>query len=176
MKNVTFKISYSVDADKKSGFSINVYCGDADELPIPIYMAILKAMLQVDDILNGPPQEDEVKPIKVKGPIEPSALPPPPAENSSQKQKRMRKLYTEEEKAEIAQLYRDGVSVADIAERFGRQPSAIYKLAHYLGIDRGETPETPAAPVEPAGKESVLKKPWYLQSQKPNNSKKIVHE
>ena len=65
----------------------------------------------------------------------------------------MRKAYTEEEKNEIAQLYQDGLQVNEIARRFG------------------EKKEKPAPQ-----KESVLKKPWYLSSQKPNNSKKTVHE
>lgn len=78
MNNVTFKISYSVDSAKKSGFSVNVYCGNSEDLPIPIYMAILKAMLQVDDILNGPPHEDEAKLVNIKGPVEAPAPTPPP--------------------------------------------------------------------------------------------------
>lgn len=58
---VTFKINYYQDDEKKSGICLGeILCGDVegDGLPIPVYMAVLKAMLQVEDILNG--EEPEV--------------------------------------------------------------------------------------------------------------------
>jgi transposase-like protein len=89
----------------------------------------------------------------------------------------MRKAYTEEEKNEIAQLYQDGLQVNEIARRFGRKPESIYKLVSSMGVKRGDdvlNPETPAAESEQPKekKESVLKKPWYLQSQRTIPSKK----
>lgn len=59
---VTFKVNYYQDDEKKSGICLGeILCGDVegDGLPIPVYMAILKAMLQVEDILNGEHQLTE---------------------------------------------------------------------------------------------------------------------
>lgn len=78
---VTFKISWDNDPEKKSGLVVHqISCGDAEDIPVPLYMAILKAMLQVDEILNGkgPAEEVKAEPVRVKGPVEPSDLPPPP--------------------------------------------------------------------------------------------------
>ena len=58
---VTFKVSWDNDPEKKSGLVVHqISCGDAEDIPVPLYMAILKAMLQVEEILNGkaePPVE-----------------------------------------------------------------------------------------------------------------------
>ena len=57
---VTFKINYYQDDEKKSGICLGeILCGDVegDGLPIPVYMAVLKAMLQVEDLLN---EEDQL--------------------------------------------------------------------------------------------------------------------
>ena len=51
---ITFKIDWTHDPEKKSGISVReIFCGDAEDIAVPLYMAILKAMLQVEDILNG---------------------------------------------------------------------------------------------------------------------------
>ena len=51
---VTFKVHWDNDPEKKSGLVVHqISCGDAEDIPVPLYMAILKAMLQVEDILNG---------------------------------------------------------------------------------------------------------------------------
>lgn len=59
---VTFKINYYQDDEKKSGICLGgILCGDVegDGLPIPVHMAILKAMLRVEDLLNGVDQLTE---------------------------------------------------------------------------------------------------------------------
>lgn len=57
---ITFSFSWVYDPDKKSGLTVKgVFCGNAEEMPAPIYMAILKAMLQVEDLLNGEGQQTE---------------------------------------------------------------------------------------------------------------------
>jgi transposase-like protein len=94
----------------------------------------------------------------------------------------MRKAYTEDEKTEIAQLYRDGRPVNEIASKFGRKPDSIYKLLSSMGVKRRkyEKPEVIAgsdASEQPRAKrECTLKKPWYLQRQTPNNKDKAKHE
>ncbi len=115
---LTFKVSWDNDPEKKSGFVVNqISCGDAEDIPVPVYMAILKALMKAANILNGEtapavestaPQpnvsdiealekmgegirqmgidilngddsiEEEEEPVRVRGPVEPSALPPPP--------------------------------------------------------------------------------------------------
>ena len=56
---VTFKIVWDIDPEKISGHILRkINCGDAEDIPLPLYMAVLKAMLQVEEILNG----EEVKP------------------------------------------------------------------------------------------------------------------
>lgn len=88
------------------------------------------------------------------------------------------KRYTVEEKTEIAMMYANGVSVATIAEKFGRKPNAILVLVNKMGVKRGDNPiDQQADASKPASKPgSVLKKPWYLQSQKVNNKDKVKHE
>lgn len=88
------------------------------------------------------------------------------------------KRYTVEEKTEIAMMYANGVPVAAIAEKFGRKPNAILVLVNKMGVKRGDNPiDQQADASKPASKPgSVLKKPWYLQSQKVNNKDKVKHE
>lgn len=89
------------------------------------------------------------------------------------------KRYTVEEKTEIAMMYANGVPVATIAEKFGRKPNAIMVLVNKMGVKRGDNPTAPeqADASKPASKQgSVLRKPWYLQSQKVNNKDKVKHE
>lgn len=85
-----------------------------------------------------------------------------------------------EEKTEIAMMYAEGIPVATIAEKFGRKPNAIMVLVNKMGVKRGDfVPVFPeqADSSKPASKQgSVLKKPWYLQSQKPNNKEKVKYE
>lgn len=58
--SLTFRIDWEYDPDKKSGLTVKgVFCGNAEEIPVPLYMAILKAMLQVEDLLNGEDQLTE---------------------------------------------------------------------------------------------------------------------
>ena len=95
---------------------------------------------------------------------------------------KMRKAYTEDEKTEIAQLYRDGRPVNEIASKFGRKPDSIYKLLSSMGVKRRkyEKPEviagSDASDPPKAKRECTLKKPWYLQRQTPNNRDKAKHE
>lgn len=54
VSKVTFKIVWDIDPEKISGHVLHkIKCGDAEDIPLPLYMAVLKAMLQVEDILNG---------------------------------------------------------------------------------------------------------------------------
>lgn len=115
---VTFKINYYQDDEKKSGVCLGeILCGDVegDGLPIPVYMAVLKAMLQVEDILNGEEpkvhvphpslpitspgeslkemgatSKDVIKPF-FEG--QPSVSPPPVAENSSNNEQDEKSLH-----------------------------------------------------------------------------------
>lgn len=87
------------------------------------------------------------------------------------------KRFTVEEKTEIAMMYADGQNIKTIAEKFGRTEHSIRLLVSKMGVKRGDdvlNPETPAAESEQPKekKESVLKKPWYLQSQRTIPSKK----
>lgn len=194
---VTFKVSWDNDPEKKSGLVVHqISCGDAEDIPVPLYMAILKAMLQVEEILNGkaePPIEspdpqptaskiEELKKLREAWSQMGKDLlrdeqaenpPPPPKTVVSNKPKR----FTVEEKTEIAMMYADGQSIKTIAEKFGRTDTSIRLLVSKMGVKRGDdvlNPETPAAESEQPKekKESVLKKPWYLQSQRTIPSKK----
>lgn len=89
------------------------------------------------------------------------------------------KRYTVEEKTEIAMMYANGEPIAGIAKKFDRSPASIQKLISTMGVKRGDNPidAQQADASKPASKQgSVLKKPWYLQSQKPNNKDKVKHE
>ena len=69
---VTFKINYYQDDEKKSGICLGeILCGDVegDGLPIPVYMAILKAMLRVENLLNGEDQLTEPRVLHSNLPI-----------------------------------------------------------------------------------------------------------
>ena len=69
---VTFKVSWDNDPEKKSGLVVHqISCGDAEDIPVPLYMAILKAMLQVEEILNGkaePPIESQAPQPRIEVP------------------------------------------------------------------------------------------------------------
>ena len=195
---ITFKIAWDIDPEEKSGYCLRrIKCGDAEDIPVPLYMAILKAMLQVEEILNGkaePPIEspdpqptaskiEELKKLReawsqmgkdlLRDEQAENPTPPTPKTVVSNKPKR----FTVEEKTEIAMMYADGQSIKSIAEKFGRTDTSIRLLVSKMGVKRGDdvlNPETPAAESkQPEGKkESVLKKPWYLQSQRTIPSKK----
>lgn len=146
---------------------------EGDGLPLEIYIKVLFALSRLQKEHN----EFHEKPT-VYLPTEvvigqPSTPPTPKTVVTTNK---MRKAYTEEEKNEIAQLYQDGLQVNEIARRFGRKPESIYKLVSSMGVKRNQESKAEKKEKPATKKESVLKKPWYLQSQKPNNSKKTVHE
>ena len=68
--SVTFNFSWDYDPDKKSGLTVKgVFCGNAEEIPVPLYMAILKAMLRVEDLLNGEDQLTEPRVLHSNLPI-----------------------------------------------------------------------------------------------------------
>ena len=177
---VTFKVSWDNDPEKKSGLVVHqISCGDAEDIPVPLYMAILKAMLQVAEILNGkaePPVESPAPQPRIEVPAvskEETSTPLTPKTVV----RNMPKRFTVEEKTEIAMMYADGQSIKSIAEKFGRTDSSIRLLVSKMGVKRGDdvlNPETPAAKSEQPKekKESVLKKPWYLQSQRTIPNKK----
>lgn len=191
---VTFKINYYQDDEKKSGFCLEeILCGDVegDGLPVPVYMAILKAMLQVEDILNGVEPEMHVphpglpitspgKSLKEMGATskdvikqfiegQPSVSPPHSPKTVVTTNK-MRQAYTEEEKIEIAIMYASGMPVATIAEKFGRNANSINILVHRMGVKRGDNIEDTDTPADESDrpkvkKGSALVKPWYLKPQ-----------
>lgn len=216
---VTFKINYYQDDEKKSGICLGgILCGDVegDGLPIPVHMAILKAMLRVEDLLNGVDQltephvlhsnlpittpgesleemgalredviEDTIKmgigePVKKKTPHQerpnaasrPSSSPLTPKTVVTNDSKR--KLYTVEEKTEIAMMYASGISLQAIAEKFNRSTASIQKLISNMGVHRGDdllvpeqgdTTDSKSDRPTTESKGSVLKKPWYLKPQ-----------
>ena len=162
---ITFKIAWDIDPEEKSGYCLRrIKCGDAEDIPVPLYMAILKAMLQVEDILNG---EDQQPGVLVPHPGLPITSPgesleemgatsediikkyiedqpsvsPPHSPKTVVTTNKMRKAYTEEEKNEIAQLYQDGLHVNEIARRIGRKPESIYKLVSAMGVKRNQKRE-----------------------------------
>ena len=162
---ITFKIAWDIDPEEKSGYCLRrIKCGDAEDIPVPLYMAILKAMLQVEDILNG---EDQQPGVLVPHPGLPITSPgesleemgatsediikkyiegqpsvsPPQSPKTVVTTNKMRKAYTEEEKNEIARLYQDGLQVNEIARRFGRKPESIYKLVSSMGVKRNQKRE-----------------------------------
>lgn len=90
-----------------------------------------------------------------------------------------------EEKTEIAMMYASGISLQAIAEKFYRSSASIQKLISNMGVHRGDdllvpeqgdTTDSKSDRPTTESKGSVLKKPWYLQSQKPNNREKAKHE
>lgn len=189
---VTFKVSWDNDPEKKSGLVVHqISCGDAEDIPVPLYMAILKAMLQVEEILNGeevkpdliPALDEETKRIghKIEEALQrdlkpcdkpvrlrrvPTAEPPP--KNSSSSDKRY-KRFTVEEKTEIAMKYANGEPIASIAKEFDRTPASIQKLISTMGVKRGDDVLNPSpdddGKAKGSGKtrQSKLDKPWYLK-------------
>lgn len=81
--------------------------------------------------------------------------------------------------------YANGEPIASIAKEFDRAPTSIQKLLSNMGVHRGDdllvpeqgdTTDSKSGRPTTESKGSVLKKPWYLQSQKPNNREKAKHE
>lgn len=81
--------------------------------------------------------------------------------------------------------YANGEPIASIAKEFDRTPASIQKLISNMGVHRGDdllvqeqgdTTDSKSDRPTTESKGSVLKKPWYLQSQKPNNREKARHE
>lgn len=158
---ITFKIAWDIDPEEKSGYCLRrIKCGDAEDIPVPLYMAILKAMLQVEDILNGkevkpdliPALDEETKQIghqieeALQRDLKPGDKPvrlrrvpttEPPPKNSSSSDKRY-KRFTVEEKTEIAMKYANGEPIASIAKEFDRTPASIQKLISSMGVHRGD--------------------------------------
>ena len=141
---------------------IKIYPGSVDgfDLPLPIYIKILSALNDVQQRINAPQEVQAPPPAPEDAKQEPSVS--PPQSPKTVVSTKMRKAYTEEEKNEIAQLYRDGHSVKEIAVRFHKTPASIYKLVNTMGVKR-EAPKAPAARQPKQKKESALEKPWYLK-------------
>ena len=189
---ITFKVDWAHDQEKKSGIYVrDVFCGDAEDIPVPLYMAVLKAMLQVEEILNGeevkpnliPALDEETKQIGHKieealqrdlkpgdKPIRLRRVPTtePPPKNSSSSDKRY-KRFTVEEKTEIAMKDANGEPIASIAKEFDRTPASIQKLISTMGVKRGDDVLNPSPDDDGKGqdtdkaKRSKLDKPWYLK-------------
>lgn len=172
--DVTFHVEY----DESKNY-LRISCGnvDGDGLPMPLYMMMLTSLVELQYKINGEKSTNIDQPLSVEERIrkrdEVNLPPPTPKTVVSKKPKR----FTVEEKTEIAMMYADGQSIKSIAEKFGRTEHSIRLLVSKMGVKRGDdvlNPETPAAeskqPKEK--KESVLKKPWYLQSQRTIPSKK----
>ena len=158
---ITFKVDWTHDPEKKSGIYVReVLCGDAEDIPVPLYMAVLKAMLHVEEILNGeevkpnliPALDEETKQIGHKieeallrdlkpgdKPVKLRRVPTtePPPKNSSSSDKRY-KRFTVEEKTEIAMKFANGEPIASIAKEFDRTPASIQKLISTMGVKRGD--------------------------------------
>lgn len=66
------------------------------------------------------------------------------------------------------------MNVMAIAEKFGREPSAIRILMSKMGVKRGN--ENPNQESDGEKRESALKKPWYLKGQKPMQDRKQKKE
>lgn len=64
--DVTFHVEYDENENH-----LRISCGnvDGDGLPVPVYMAILKAMLRVEDLLNGEDQLTEPRLLHSNFPI-----------------------------------------------------------------------------------------------------------
>lgn len=163
---------------------------EGDGLPLNVYIGMLQALCRMQKQYNDrqleitltPPSEisiaseipDPQPRIEVPAvPKDDTSTPPTPKTVVSNKPKR----FTVEEKTEIAMMYADGQNIKSIAEKFGRTDTSIRLLVSKMGVKRGDdvlNPESPAAESEQPKekKESVLKKPWYLQSQRTIPSKK----
>ena len=189
---ITFKVDWAHDPEKKSGIYVReVFCGDAEDIPVPLHMAVLKAMLQVEEILNGeevkpdliPALDEETKQIghKIEEALQRDLKPgdkpvrlrrvpttEPPPKNSSSSDKRY-KRFTVEEKTEIAMKYANGEPIASIAKEFDRTPASIQKLISTMGVKRGDDVLNPSpdddVKAKGSGKtrQSKLDKPWYLK-------------
>lgn len=158
--DVTFHVEY--DENKNH---LRISCGnvDGDGLPMPLYMMMLTSLVELQYKINGEKTANIDQPLSVEERSRKwyeENLPPPPAENSSGVAKRP-KPYTVEEKTEIAMMYESGMNVMAIAEKFGREPSAIRILMSKMGVKRGNEPTSQESVAEK--KESALKKPWYLK-------------
>ena len=126
---------------------------EGDGLPLRIYIGMLQALCQMQKQYNDrqleitltPPSEVSI----ASAPDEPTSPPrievptvskketvTPPTPKTVVTTNKMRKAYTEDEKTEIAQLYRDGRPVNEIASKFGRKPDSIYKLLSAMGVKR----------------------------------------
>lgn len=163
---------------------------EGDGLPLNVYIGLLQALCRMQKQYNDRQMEITLTPpseISIASEIpapqprievpavskEETSPPPTPKTVVSKKPKR----FSVEEKTEIAMMYADGQSIKTIAEKFGRTDTSIRLLVSKMGVKRGDdvlNPETPAAESEQPKekKESVLKKPWYLQSQRTIPSKK----
>ncbi len=194
-------ITIHVDMLSIPGQDIQIYPGNVEgaDLPLPIYIAILSALkdaqerintteqvffveqapqeVQTDDRINDLWEHRDELPNPIRRALEESPVLPPQSPKTVVSTK-MRKAYTEDEKTEIAELYRDGRPVNEIASKFGRKPDSIYKLLSSMGVKRRkyEKPEviagSDASDPPKAKRECTLKKPWYLQRQTPNNRDK----
>lgn len=183
-------ITFHVEFAESTKFKITCGSVDGDGIPVPLYMGLLSALVEFQDRINGDDKPYVYRPVlgrQGSKPVTDNDVPkytfidhglssPPQSPKTVVTTNKMRKAYTEEEKNEIAQLYQDGLQVNEIARRFGRKPESIYKLVSSMGVKRNQESKAEKKEKHATQKESVLKKPWYLSSQKPNNSKKTVHE
>lgn len=65
---ITFKIAWDIDPEEKSGYCLRrIKCGDAEDIPVPLYMATLRSMVwgveqtlkaATMDYMIGPPVGD----------------------------------------------------------------------------------------------------------------------
>jgi transposase-like protein len=191
---IMFEIDWWRNDNQELDISISS-CGmvDGDPMPMDIYIKILFALSKLQKEHNEKHEAPTViLPTSVEIVDESTALQrikdaapsisPPQSPKTVVTTNKMRKAYTEDEKTEIAELYRDGRPVNEIASKFGRKPDSIYKLLSSMGVKRRkyEKPEviagSDASDPPKAKRECTLKKPWYLQRQTPNNRDKAKHE
>ena len=188
-------ITFHVEFAESTKFKITCGSVDGDGIPVPLYMGLLSALVEFQDRINGDDKPYVYRPVLGRQGSKPvtdndvpkytfidHGLSTPPTTPKTVVSTKMRKAYTEDEKTEIAQLYRDGRPVNEIASKFGRKPDSIYKLLSSMGVKRRkyEKPEviagSDASDPPKAKRECTLKKPWYLQRQTPKNRDKANHE
>ena len=182
--DVTFHVEYDENENH-----LRISCGnvDGDGLPMPLYMMMLTSLVELQYKINSEKSTNIDQPLSVEERIrkwEEENLPPPTPKTvvtNDNKHKR----YTVEEKTEIAMMYASGISLQAIAEKFNRSTASIQKLISNMGVHRGDdllvpeqgdTTDSKSDRPTTESKGSMLKKPWYLQSQKPNNREKAKHE
>ena len=125
-------------------------------------------------IFGNKPQKVEVKPV-IKAPAPKKATAKP-----ARKQPAKRIVWTEEQKKDIEERYKNGEGPSSIAKDYGCTANAIHQLRLRMGFERGQGKfETPAEQEEREKKQKMALKafresqdlPWYLKDNSKRKSK-----